>query len=236
MKGDHGRIHGRADAVEYYTPEYIMTPVRSVLGGIDYDPASNELANTLVQATRYSSDPGYIDLVEPCSNNDNSGRVILPYRYFYAGGMGELWNGRVWLNHPFGRDEKACKPLHECRKTVCHQRGYHLAKDKPGSYRWIQGLVQSYELGKKITGGMIAAATITFSNTDTDWFGLLLPYPQVYLYSRVNFMTRGDGGELVRSPGSTKGATITFFGCDIEVIYENFRELGELKLAHKGRR
>ena len=242
---DHKRIHGRDDAVEYYTPLYIMDAVRGVLGGIDYDPASNALANELVQATNYSTDPGYVDFIQPIDKS-LIGRIgalptivnPLPYRFFHDGGLSDWWHGRVWLNHPFGRDEKACKAGYLCTKKGCIKRGYHLASDKAGSYRWISRLVRAYEFGSSpgnlVHRGVTAAATITFANTDANWFRLLLPYPQVYLYNRVNFMIPDNNGGLKKSNGVSKGAVITFFGCDVDTIYQQFKAIGELKLSYKG--
>lgn len=42
-----------ADPDEYYTPTDFIEMVHEVMGGIDLDPASNEIANTAVRATRY---------------------------------------------------------------------------------------------------------------------------------------------------------------------------------------
>jgi hypothetical protein len=54
-----------------------MNAARSMMGGIDLDPASSESANEVVKAPR-----------------------------FFGIGDGSLdrpWIGRVWMNHPFGR-------------------------------------------------------------------------------------------------------------------------------------
>jgi hypothetical protein len=63
------------DSDEYYTPEYIIDAARSVLGHIDLDPASCELAQTVVQADVY------YDKTED--------------------GLKKTWLGNVWLNPPF---------------------------------------------------------------------------------------------------------------------------------------
>jgi hypothetical protein len=71
-------IH-RSQSNEWYTPAPYITSARSVMGGIDVDPASNPLANkTINAATFYSAD-------------DN--------------GLGRPWRGRVWLNPPWGREQ-----------------------------------------------------------------------------------------------------------------------------------
>ncbi len=62
---------------EWYTPKWCIDAARQVLGGIDLDPASCEMANRIVQATRYYTEA--------------------------EDGLLQPWYGRVWLNAPFGR-------------------------------------------------------------------------------------------------------------------------------------
>lgn len=64
--------------VEWYTPKNIIEAARLTMGGIDLDPASCETANETVKTTRFFS------------RADN--------------GLAQKWQGRVWMNHPFGRD------------------------------------------------------------------------------------------------------------------------------------
>lgn len=62
---------------EWYTPLEVIESARKVLGVIDLDPASSELANSFVKATKYFS--------------------------FEDDGLLQEWFGRVWLNPPFNR-------------------------------------------------------------------------------------------------------------------------------------
>jgi len=62
---------------EWYTPALYMEAVRTVLGEIDLDPASSELANQVVRAKRFYS------------KEEN--------------GLLQAWLGRCFLNPPFGR-------------------------------------------------------------------------------------------------------------------------------------
>ena len=64
---------------EWYTPKHIIGLTVKVMGVIDLDPASNEIANRVVNA-------GEIYTV-----NDN--------------GLSLPWFGNVWVNPPYGRGD-----------------------------------------------------------------------------------------------------------------------------------
>lgn len=68
---------------EYYTPIEIVNLAREVMGGIDLDPFSSEIANQTVKAQHYFTKD--------------------------TNGLGYSWNGRVFMNHPFSREmNKSC--------------------------------------------------------------------------------------------------------------------------------
>jgi len=62
---------------EWYTPARYIALARQVMGGIDTDPASSEVANRTVQAARIFT-------------QDDDGRT-------------QTWTGRVWMNPPYAQ-------------------------------------------------------------------------------------------------------------------------------------
>ena len=60
---------------EWYTPPQYIEAARKVMGDIDLDPASNELAQSIINAAEY----------------------------FTEGALEKDWHGRVWLNPPFSK-------------------------------------------------------------------------------------------------------------------------------------
>lgn len=67
--------YNRNSTTDWHTPFEYIEAARIVLGGIDLDPASSELANQTVKATEYFT------------ADDN--------------GLNHEWRGRIWLNPPF---------------------------------------------------------------------------------------------------------------------------------------
>lgn len=74
-------INQTSGEVEYFTPKPIIEAARLTMGGIDLDPASCQQANEIVKAVKFFS-----------KEND----AFSPM---------QMWEGRVWMNHPFGRTE-----------------------------------------------------------------------------------------------------------------------------------
>lgn len=68
---------------DWWTPLEIIEAARATMGGIDLDPASSWRANKLVGAT--------------CWFGLQRGGAMID-------GLAHEWRGRIWLNHPFGRN------------------------------------------------------------------------------------------------------------------------------------
>lgn len=70
-------MHNQVRTNEWYTPFEIVEAARRTMGHIDLDPASSDLANTIVQAANFYTEE--------------------------QDGLSLPWYGKVWLNPPFGR-------------------------------------------------------------------------------------------------------------------------------------
>lgn len=91
--GKANRLVYQTGACEWYSPRELVDAVRDVLGGIDLDPASCDVANTVVQAARiYTVDDD---------------------------GLAHPWHGRVYLNPPY----RAPDIVHFCEKFAHHVAG-----------------------------------------------------------------------------------------------------------------
>ena len=92
--------HGDADAcIEWYTPPEFVEMARTVLGEIDLDPASNNLAQTWIKAGTYYT-----------AEED---------------GIVQPWFGRVWCNPPYGKEQPKGRKAPDWLKKVlsCYENG-----------------------------------------------------------------------------------------------------------------
>jgi phage N-6-adenine-methyltransferase len=78
MFGDVPACLLSSESTEWYTPKKYIDAARSVMGGIDCDPASNDYANQTVKATIYYTKE--------------------------TNGLDKPWSGNVWINPPYGKE------------------------------------------------------------------------------------------------------------------------------------
>lgn len=104
---------------EWYTPEKYILAAREVMGAIDLDPASCELANQVVKAAKYYDTQ--------------------------MNGLDYPWHGRVWLNPPYGRGEEGSnQDIWSARLIDQYERGNTTAAillvNAAVDTRWFQRL------------------------------------------------------------------------------------------------
>lgn len=191
----HQLVNQSSGNVELYTPTDIIKAVHDCFGTVDLDPASCSIANEVVQALHIYTE--------------------------HDDGLEQSWFGNVWLNHPFGKYEKACGK--NCKKKICKRRGHHLLKDFPGNEAWINKLVYEYE-----QGDVCQALNIVFCSTSETWFRPLLKYPQCFLHGRTQF--RNPDGSV--NGNATKGCVITYLGKNVEQFARAFKHLGDIKVTY----
>ena len=186
--------------VEYYTQKYIIELARNVLGEIELGPASNFIANRTVKAQRIFT------------RKEN--------------GLLQTWRGKVWMNHPFHKGEKACKK--NCKKKNCipstnpkkPTRGHCITEDIPSNLQWIDKLVSEYR-----AGNVEEAICITFSSMSETWMKPLLEFPQCFPYGRIHY--RKPDGTIERNV--TKGSLITYLGPHPDRFAQVFSAIGKVK-------
>ncbi|GCE15306.1 DNA N-6-adenine-methyltransferase [Tengunoibacter tsumagoiensis] len=159
---------------EWYTPARYLQAAREVMGAIDLDPASTELANQTVQAGTYYT------------REQN--------------GLAFPWEGRVWLNPPFGRRQTPGK--------------------KTNQGVWITKLVQEYQAGR-----VSEAILLTTGRTDTSWFSPLWDYPICFTDHKVGFFTPSSG-KILQECGHTHGTIFVYLGPQRECFLEVFSQFG----------
>jgi hypothetical protein len=130
---DHQLIHSSASN-DWYTPAVYVEAARAVLGGIDLDPASCPAANETVRATTFYTreDDG---LIQP-------------------------WQGRVWLNPPYGKTGS------ESTAGI-----------------WATKLLTEYEAGR-----VEAAILLVNAVTGNEWFTPLKRFLMCFHDGRIKFI------------------------------------------------
>jgi hypothetical protein len=146
-------------SIEYYTPKEYIEAARQVMGSIDTDPASCELANRTVKAAKFYT------------KEDN--------------GLSYPWLGNVWLNPPYGKEGSRANQARWSQKLIeQYQAGITkqavLLVTGATETKWFQVLFD-YPIcfpGKRINfytpdedrGGATCASALVYIGTDNDRF------------------------------------------------------------------
>ena len=185
---------------ERYTCPKIIARVHRFFGQIELDPASTELANETVKANRIITKE--------------------------MDGLSMPWHAdTLWLNHPFHKGERACKP--NCKKKTCNDpttvryRGHCITEDIPSNLEWITKLVSEFNAGH-----VKQTLNISFVNSSETWCQLLLREGiQCFISKRVDY--RSPTG--ANSGGVPKGSMITYLGPRKKEFKKLFGEIGVVK-------
>jgi hypothetical protein len=192
MNNNHFLVNQDSGNTEFFSPTFVVELAREVMGRIDLDPASCDKANETIKATHYYS--------------------------LLDDGLTQHWRGKVWMNHPFHKGERACKK--KCQKKTCLKRGHHITVDIPGNIKWVEKLTNSY-----INGDVTDALCITFASMSEKWMQPLLNFPQCFPHSRIDYIS--PDGSL--SNRVTKGSVITYLGPNVDQFVTVFSKIGTVK-------
>jgi len=217
---NHELINQSSGNVEWWTPMDIIEAAKEVFGGeIDLDPATSEKANLRIEARRSYLEPGYEEVP---INPRWSGDARFYRRYRGQDGLTKDWEGRVWLNPPFGQGESACNVNKDgnfsCYKKRCQKRDYHILQFRPGILEWVSRMEYAWRTGEIVEGLML-----TFASESTGWGNILKEYPRWKPDVRINYID-GESGKVAK--GVSKASMVTYFGDNTETFATAFLKLG----------
>ncbi len=215
-------INQTSHNVEIYTPPDIVAGWHAVLGEIDLDPASSEVANRSIRAKQIYTEPAFEVIGEIWGELDDGTKVTLPLRrYVDWGGLSKPWCGKVANNPPFGSPRSACKA--GCVATGCLKRGYHVSTPQPGMNHWVNHFV-----GEHVAGRLTEGIFLCFAATSESWFQPLTAYPVCFPRKRTNYVL--PDGTIYR--GVTKGSCLHYVGPNVDRFAEVFSAMGVVKVPY----
>lgn len=226
-------LHQDSGNTEYYTPRPFPQLMHAVHGGIDLDVASSEIANRGdgvnfgVEAFEIFTQPS----VMAVEYDQPDG---LPTKFFGKSGWEQQWHGRVWMNHPFGHDERPCrKPyvnrkgeLVGCGKKRCEKRGWHAGTFIGGNETWVRTAVEKYQRCE-----VEAVMLICYAAVNAGWFRPLLDYPILFPSGgRVNYFQVMPDGSVEEKQGNTKDSVVVYLGRHVASFVREASRLGTVKI------
>ncbi|MCL2447879.1 MAG: hypothetical protein FWD17_02905 [Polyangiaceae bacterium] len=191
-----------SESNEHYTPAEIVESARRVLGRIDLDPASSEVANAVVQAAQFFT------------YEDNG------YRH--------CWSGTVFLNPPGGRSDNQERPVPPGCGNPGHKNAGRCGLPAPHTHSGVESNAAKWwtKLASEWQAGRVSAATfIMFSLEQLQTLQLGTPpgpldFPRCYPRRRVAYRTPGGG--IGKSP--THASAIFLVSSEREAIERFHRE------------
>lgn len=156
---------------EWYTPKNIIEAARKLMGTIDVDPASSDVANQIIQATTYYT------------AKDN--------------GLIREWGGNVWMNPPYsqplvtqfcnllvkkyvsGEIDQACVLVNNATETQFYQNMMYHAR----AICFIKGRVKFVDKNGELKGAPLQGQTVLYFGDNMEDFGIIFSKFGVVLYA-----------------------------------------------------
>jgi len=155
---------------EWYTPNVYVEAARAVMGSIDIDPASSDIANQIVKATKYYT-------------TEDDGRS-------------QTWQGNVWMNPPYaqplisefcellvrkykaGEICQACVLVNNATETVFYQNMLRIC----GAVCFIKGRIKFIDEQGAGSGAPLQGQTILYFGDRINEFATIFQTFGVILY------------------------------------------------------
>jgi len=155
---DKAHVSHNTGESEWYTPKQYIDAARQTMGTIDLDPASSDVANKIIQATKYFT-------------NEDDGRK-------------QLWAGNVWMNPPYSQPlisefcdilvrmykdkdiKQACVLVNNATETNFYQNLLNTCN----AVCFIKGRVKFIDKDGKESGAPLQGQTILYFGSNKDSF------------------------------------------------------------------
>ncbi len=195
--------HHSSESNEHYSPEDYIEAGRVLMGSIDCDPATSELANTVVRAT-----------------------VIYTKE---TNGFNREWHGNTWLNPPGGICDEDGRIITRARKATktqparlsCSETGEcglppgHKHKNVTSTLKaWWFKLVAEYMSGR-VRSAIFVGFNLELQQTvqlpcfNSEGMPILQDFPSCVPRTRMKFSTPEDG-KLKKGKQPTHGNIIVY--------------------------
>jgi ParB family chromosome partitioning protein len=141
---------------EWYTPKKFIDAAKEVMGSIDLDPASSEIANKIIQATKIYTE------------QDN--------------GLIHSWNGNIWMNPPYNNSlvndftkklvdelpniDQACILVNNATETKWFQYIFNTCN----AICFVKGRIKFLDINGETTGSSLQGQVIMYFGKNTQKF------------------------------------------------------------------
>lgn len=197
-----------SESSEHYTPPEVIDIARQAMGGIDLDPASCALANTLVGAAEF------FDI------DDN--------------GLECEWHGRVFLNPPGGKiDANGFRVVKDCTVTgACGLPPMHEHKEPvtSASKTWWFKMAREFIEGRIDSAVFLGFSIEILQTTQVkppDGLPTAADFACCFPSRRLSFLSPNVEGQLVPKKGNTHASVLVLLGIP-EEKHETFWPLGKV--------